>query len=151
MAETFVSASIGGEGNDSPRKGARGTASLERRFCKVGVNVSKKIGKQTVRLSEGVVILSAASTVGPKEAEGPLGKYFDQKTEDMLFGESSWELAESKFVETNMKLAIEKANLKPKDLDYILCGDLLNQCTGSTFGIKKLEIPFFGLFGACPK
>ena len=111
--------------------------------------MSKKIGKQTVRLSEGVVILSAASIVGPKEAEGPLGKYFDQTVEDSFFGEKSWELAESKFVEKNMGLAIQKANLKPKDIDYILCGDLLNQCTGSTFGIKNLEIPFFGLFGAC--
>ena len=109
----------------------------------------KRIGKQTVRLSEGVTILSAAATVGPKEAEGPLGKYFDQTTEDMMFGEESWELAESKFVEKNMKLAVQKANLKPKDIEYILCGDLLNQCTGSTFGIKNLEIPFFGLFGAC--
>ena len=111
--------------------------------------MSKKMGKQTVRLAEGVTILSAASTVGPKEAEGPLGKYFDQTVEDSFFGEKSWELAESKFVEKNMGLAIQKANLKPKDMDYILCGDLLNQCTGSTFGIKNLEIPFFGLFGAC--
>ena len=111
--------------------------------------MSKKIGKQTVRLAEGVTILSAASTVGPKEAEGPLGKYFDQTVEDPFFGEKSWELAESKFVEKNMGLAIQKANLKPKDMDYILCGDLLNQCIGSTFGIKNLEIPFFGLFGAC--
>ena len=111
--------------------------------------MSKKIGKQTVRLAEGVTILSAASTVGPNEAEGPLGKYFDQTVEDPFFGEKSWELAESKFVEKNMGLAIQKANLKPKDMDYILCGDLLNQCIGSTFGIKNLEIPFFGLFGAC--
>lgn len=111
--------------------------------------MGRKIGKQTVRLSEGVTILSAASTVGPKEAEGPLGKYFDQKVEDSFFGEKSWELAESKFVEKNMGLAIQKANLRPKDVDYILCGDLLNQCTGSTFGIKNLNIPFFGLFGAC--
>ena len=65
--------------------------------------MSKKIGKQTVRLAEGVTILSAASTVGPKEAEGPLGKYFDQTVEDSFFGEKSWELAESKFVEKNMK------------------------------------------------
>lgn len=111
--------------------------------------MSKKIGKQTVRLSEGVVILSAASTVGPKEAEGPLAKYFDQKVEDPFFGEKTWELAESKFVEKNMELAVQKANLKPQDMDYVLCGDLLNQCTGSTFGIKNLNIPFFGLFGAC--
>lgn len=111
--------------------------------------MQKRIGKQTVRLSEGVAILSAASTVGPKEAEGPLGKYFDQKIEDAFFGEKSWELAESKFVEKNMELAIQKANRKAREIDYILCGDLLNQCTGSTFGIKKLGIPFLGLFGAC--
>lgn len=111
--------------------------------------MQKKIGKQTVRLSEGVYILSAASTVGPKEAEGPLGTYFDQKTEDMMFGENSWELAESKFVKKNMELALKKADLKDEDIDYILCGDLLNQCTGSTFGIRNWNIPYFGLFGAC--
>ena len=111
--------------------------------------MQKKIGKQTVRLSEGVAILSAASTVGPKEAEGPLGRYFDVTVEDMMFGEESWELAESKFVEKNMELAIQKADLTPKEIDYVLCGDLLNQCTGSVFGIKNLNIPFFGLFGAC--
>ena len=48
--------------------------------------MSKRIGRQTVRLAEGAVILSAASTVGPKEAEGPLGKYFDQRAEDARFG-----------------------------------------------------------------
>lgn len=111
--------------------------------------MSKKIGKQTVRLSQGVVILSAASTVGPKEGEGPLKNCFDTIAGDAFFGEKSWELAESKFVEKNMELAIQKANLKAKDIDYVLCGDLLNQCTASCFGIKHLEIPFFGLFGAC--
>ena len=57
--------------------------------------MSKKIGKQTVRLAEGVTILSAASTVGPKEAEGPLGKYFDQTVEDSFFGEKAgnWQKA----------------------------------------------------------
>lgn len=111
--------------------------------------MNKKIGKQTVRLSGGAVILSAASTVGPKEAEGPLGDCFDQKTEDMMFGEKSWEMAESRFVRENMELAVKKAGLTPREIDYILCGDLLNQCSGSVFGIKEMEIPYFGLFGAC--
>ena len=48
-----------------------------------------------------------------------------------------------------MALTLQKANLKAKEVDYILCGDLLNQCTGSTFGVRQFEIPFFGLFGAC--
>lgn len=104
--------------------------------------MSKRIGRQTVRLAEGAVILSAASTVGPKEAEGPLGKYFDQRAEDALFGEATWELAESKFVEKNMALTLQKANLKAKEVDYILCGDLLNQCTGSPLVYGNLKFRF---------
>ncbi len=107
--------------------------------------MGKKIGKQTVRLSKGVPILSTASTVGPKEAEGPLGAYFDKKVEDALFGQDTWEQAESFFVQENMALAVQKAGLKMKDMDYILCGDLLNQCTGSCFGIKNFDIPYLGL------
>lgn len=110
---------------------------------------AKKIGKQTVRLSEGVRIISAASTVGKKEGEGPLGKYFDKIIQDAMFGEKSWELAKSRFIQENMELAVQKAGLKMKDMDYLLCGDLLNQCTASSFGIINFEIPFFGLFGAC--
>ncbi|NCC15766.1 MAG: stage V sporulation protein AD [Clostridia bacterium] len=109
----------------------------------------KKIGKQTVRLSEAVRIISVASTVSKKEGEGPLGKYFDKIIEDSTFGEKSWELAESRFIQENMQLAVKKSGLKMKDMDYLLCGDLLNQCTASTFGIMDFQIPFFGLFGAC--
>jgi len=110
---------------------------------------NKKIGSQTVRLESPVVILSTAAMVGPKEGEGPLGSYFDKVVKDILNGEDSWEKAESKFVTDTSQMAMEKANKKTGDMDYILCGDLLNQCTGSTFGIKDFKIPFFGLFGAC--
>ncbi len=110
---------------------------------------TKRIGKQTVRLREPVVIRAAASTVGPKEAEGPLRKYFDETVEDIFYGETTWEKAESHFVEKNMRLAVQKADLLMEDMDYILCGDLLNQCSGSIFGTRQFKRPFFGLFGAC--
>ena len=45
--------------------------------------------------------------------------------------------------------ALEKAGLSPGDLDYIFAGDLLNQCIGSSFGLREFHIPFFGLYGAC--
>ncbi|WP_317853835.1 stage V sporulation protein AD [Chakrabartyella piscis] len=109
----------------------------------------KKIGKQTVGLSEGVRIVSAASTVGKKEGEGPLGKHFDCVVEDGMFGEASWELAESKFVQENMALAVQKAGLSMEDMDYIFAGDLLNQCTATTFGVMDFQVPHFGIFGAC--
>ncbi|NCU32790.1 MAG: hypothetical protein EOM23_07655 [Candidatus Moranbacteria bacterium] len=71
-----------------------------------------------------------------------LYKYFDKIIEDSMFGEKSWELAESHFIQENMKLAVEKAGLKMKDMDYLLCGDLLNQCIASTFGILDFQVPF---------
>ena len=35
------------------------------------------------------------------------------------------------------------------DIDYILAGDLLNQCVGAHYSVRDLDIPFFGLYGAC--
>lgn len=111
--------------------------------------MQKRVGKQTIRLQTPVSILATASTVGKKEGDGPLGAYFDVVETDSMMGEDSWEKAESRFVANNMELALKKANLKATQIDYILCGDLLNQCIGTTFGIKDFGIPFLGLFGAC--
>lgn len=111
--------------------------------------MGKRIGKQTVKFDRPPVILSAASVVGPKEGEGPLGKKFDVVCQDILHGQDSWEKAESQFVKEALELAVKKAKLKMDDMDYILTGDLLNQTTGSTFGIRDFKRPFFGLFGAC--
>ena len=109
----------------------------------------KHIGKQTVILDKPPSIIATSSTVGPKEAEGPLGSYFDVKTEDELWEEETWEKAESKFVKETVKSAISNAKLTPEDIQYIFSGDLLNQLTGTTFGIRDFNIPFFGVFGAC--
>ena len=48
-----------------------------------------------------------------------------------------------------LERALEKGGLMPKDLDYVLAGDLLNQCIGTAFGLRGFDIPFFGLYGAC--
>ena len=50
---------------------------------------------------------------------------------------------------TVLQRALDQARLKPKDLDYIFAGDLLNQCIGSSFGLRDFNIPFYGLYGAC--
>ena len=110
---------------------------------------NKKIGTQTVRLSKPVIITGVGAVVGPKEGECPLAGLFDKVAEDALYGEDSWEKAESKFVTEALQIAVEKSGRKMEDMDYILCGDLLNQCTGTTFGIKDFKVPYFGLFGAC--
>ncbi len=111
--------------------------------------MNKKIGKQTVQLATPPVIIGAYSSAGSKESEGPLKDWFDDVYPDEFLGEDSWEKAESKLIMNTVKGAVEKAQLEIPDIEYIFAGDLLNQCTGSSFGIKNFQVPFFGLYGAC--
>ena len=83
------------------------------------------------------------------EGQGPFAKYFDELCDDSFFGEKTWEKAEATMQRRVLRRALEQAGLKPGDVDYVLAGDLLNQCIGSSFGLRELGIPFFGLYGAC--
>ena len=109
----------------------------------------KKIGTQTFKLDNPVTIFETASIVGKKEADGPLAKYFDVCLQDEFFGEKTWEKAESKMIKFAIETVIRKSNIAVSDIDYLLAGDLLNQCISSSFGIRNFEIPFLGIFGAC--
>lgn len=110
---------------------------------------SKRLGKQTVQLQNPTSIISAYSSVGIKEGQGPLAKYFDKIYDDDMMGEKTWEKAESRLVCDTIEGALQNASKSPSDIQYIFSGDLLNQCVGSAFGIKEFNIPYFGLFGAC--
>jgi len=109
----------------------------------------KKIGTQSYQLEHNVSILETACIVGPKEKDGPLASYFDKCIEDEFWGEETWEKAESKFVKETAELVIHKSGLAVKDIDMCFAGDLINQCISSSFGLRDLNIPFFGIFGAC--
>ena len=109
----------------------------------------KKVGNQTYILENKINIASTASIVGPKEKAGPLHQYFDLCLEDEFWGEKSWESAESKIVKETVNMAISKSGIPSKDIDFCFAGDLLNQCIASSFGLREINIPFIGLFGAC--
>ena len=94
-------------------------------------------------------ILAAASVVGDKEMEGPLGKKFDLCNETDRFGAKSWESAESEMQRMALNVALAKAHLRDADLGALFAGDLLNQCVGSAYGLMSFDIPYFGLYGAC--
>lgn len=111
--------------------------------------MSKRMGVQTVCLESLPAILSHASIVGQKEGEGPLGQCFDRIEADPFLGEDSWEKAESKLYESALSLLLEKSGHKNSDINYVLCGDLLDQCTASAFGIRGSDIPYLGIYGAC--
>lgn len=110
---------------------------------------NKKLGMQTVKLSNPPSILSTASVVGTKEGEGPLRDYFDVILNDDLFEEKSWEKAETKMSKETVKMALNKINMTPDKIDYLFAGDLLNQIIASSFAARELKIPFYGLYGAC--
>ena len=110
---------------------------------------SKRLGRQTVRLSRPPSVVSFAAIGSRQEAKGPLAAYFDELSPDSFFGAKTWELGESAMQSRALEHALQKGGLKPADLDYILAGDLLNQCIGTSFGLRDFQIPFFGLYGAC--
>ena len=109
----------------------------------------ERIGKQTIKFNTPPTILECASIVGPKEAQGPLAKYFDQTLGDEFWGEKTWEKAESKIIKETVNTVISKSGVPSEKIDYMFAGDLLNQCISSSFGLRELNIPFFGVFGAC--
>ena len=109
----------------------------------------KKIGNQSYSFDSPPTIVDCASIVGPKEAQGPLSKYFDLCIEDEFWGEKTWEKAESKIIKETVSTVISKAGISSKEIDCMFAGDLLNQCISSCFGLRQLNIPFFGVFGAC--
>lgn len=110
---------------------------------------NNRIGKRTVELKNKPTIISTSSIVGPKEAAGPLKDYFDIKIDDDLYGEKSWEFAESKMVQTVVQHAVSKANKSITDVNYMIAGDLLNQLLSTSFAARELSIPFLGVYGAC--
>ncbi len=110
---------------------------------------AKRLGCATLRLGTAPGVLSSASVAGKKEGEGPLKRCFDYISSDAWFGEKSWEKAESAMLKKCFSLACGKASLSPGELDFILSGDLLNQCAGSAYALRDSGAPYLGLYGAC--
>ena len=111
--------------------------------------MAKRLGNHTVLLENKPCIAGFGSVVGKMEHEGPLGREFDSFSSDSHFGEKTFEKAESRLQTLAVGKAIERAGIKDKDIDLVFAGDLLNQCIGSSFGLRELGIPFLGLYGAC--
>jgi stage V sporulation protein AD len=109
----------------------------------------KTAGKQTLIFKNAPYIIAAASIAGKKEGEGPLGAHFDVICEDPLLGKDSWEEAESELMKKAAGKVLQKAGLKSKDIRYLVGGDLLGQLIATSFGVVDLEIPLFGIYGAC--
>ncbi len=111
--------------------------------------MAHKIGKNTIVLDSKPSITSYASVVGKKEGEGPLKNYFDKIYIDEFCGEKSFEKAETHLQKVAIQTALKKGKMNKSSIDLCFGGDLLNQCIGSSFGMRDYKINFAGLYGAC--
>ncbi len=102
-----------------------------------------------IQFGTGAAIAAAASAVGRREHEGPLGELFDLHDPTDKFGMKTWERAESEMQRLAFNTALAKASASERDVELLLAGDLLNQCTGSAYGLLDFDIPYLGLYGAC--
>ena len=106
-------------------------------------------GRYVIKLDSRPSIIGNAAVVGKKEGEGPLADDFDKIYDDEFAGEKTFEKAESALQKDAVSRALEKAGVTADKIDCSFAGDLLNQCIGSSFGLRDLEMPFAGLYGAC--
>jgi len=111
--------------------------------------MAKKLGRQTVMFDRRIGIFAHAAVGGKYEGYGPLGRHFDIISNDPYFGESTWEKAESRMEKLCFNTLMKKAGLSACDIDVMLAGDLLNQCSGSAYALRASGIPHLGLYGAC--
>jgi stage V sporulation protein AD len=107
------------------------------------------IGKQSWQFTNKPVIESWGTSVGPFEAEGRLAADFDVLHDDLWMGEDSYEKAHRVLLEEAIKSALQKGNFNKEDMQFMLAGDLINQITPTSFAARTMQIPYFGLFGAC--
>ncbi len=109
----------------------------------------ERLGRYTLKLSGTTGVIGYAAVGGKTEGEGPLAGGFDYIYPDDGMGQSTWEQAESAMLNNALTKAIKKAGKKNEDIDMLFAGDLLDQCSSSSFGSKDLNIPFLGMYGAC--
>lgn len=94
-------------------------------------------------------ITGFASVAGKKEGEGPLKECFDLLFKDNTLGEETWEKSESALQRYCIEQLLQKTQQKMESIDYVLAGDLQNQCTASAYTLRGLDVQFLGLYGAC--
>lgn len=108
-----------------------------------------QVGKASLKFEHPAFVVSWASVAGKKEGQGPLADGIDVKEQDEMFGMDNWEQAESAMQKQAADLALEKGNIHRREVRYLFAGDLLGQLIATSFGTVDLEIPLFGLYGAC--
>ncbi|MEI7026853.1 stage V sporulation protein AD [Paenibacillus sp. y28] len=106
-------------------------------------------GKQTWLFRNKPVLTAEATIVGPDEGQGPLKDRFDVVHPDLMLDQDSWEKAEKLMMEQAAQLVLKRSGLQKEQIQFYIGGDLLNQIISNSFAVRKLSIPYIGVFGAC--
>lgn len=102
-----------------------------------------------VKIQGDVRVFSYAAVGGAQEAKGLLGKQFDFIDESERFRQKTWEQSEGEMQRIALGRAMDKAGISDQDVGHLFAGDLMNQCTSSSYGLVSYDIPYIGLYGAC--
>lgn len=111
--------------------------------------MSQRVSRCTIKMLNPPSVKAFACVGGEKESEGPMKDYFDYLDPDPYFAQKTFEQGESEMQKKAIEIALTKCNMQSDAIDFMFGGDLLNQCVGTTFGIRDLNIPFLGIYGAC--
>ncbi|MFJ7729329.1 stage V sporulation protein AD [Neobacillus sp. NPDC097160] len=106
-------------------------------------------GHQSWVFANRPMITATGVTGGPFEANGKLANDFDLLYEDLWMGKESYEKAHRLLLEEAIKVALQKGNVQKEQVQFLFAGDLINQITPTSFAARTMQIPYFGLFGAC--
>lgn len=106
-------------------------------------------GKQSWVFQNRPMIASTGVSGGPFESNGNLANDFDVLHDDLWMGKESYEKAHRLLLEEALQTALQKENLSKDKVEFMIAGDLINQITPTSFAAKTMEIPYFGIFGAC--
>jgi stage V sporulation protein AD len=107
------------------------------------------VGSQTWLFPSSPCVLATGTVAGKNEGEGPLGDCFDIRHNDDRMGMNTWEQVEQHMFDEAVQMVLQKANLKPPDLNLMVGADLNAQITGFYFGLRSYPIPALGVYSAC--
>lgn len=99
-------------------------------------------------LKNGVKIAETATAGGKIEKEGPLGELLDVYCDSDDLHTGTFEKAEAEMVRMTVNTLLQ-AGVRDSNIDLLLAGDLMNQCTSTAYGLSEFDIPYMGLYGAC--